>query len=266
MDYTNGKDVEVSIFYLAAGVSEFVGLGIDSYVGAIDDSTVLKYPKKQGDKNALDLLDLEAQILRRIGPHPHIVRLKEQREDGLLLERAINGTVSQYLQHHTATLQQKLAWMRQATEAVAAIHEAGVLHCDISVNNILLDKQLKVKLCDFQGRLLRCDGSIERAGISCENWKSYMPRDIPDYADRKTDLFALGSAFYYIIQGHEPYPELKTGRDEDEISARFRTHRFADTGYPTLDRIIHKCWVGGYDTADALLLQLPFDANGIHKA
>lgn len=32
-----------------------------------------------------------------------------------------------------------------------------------------------------------------------------MPRSDPDYADQKTDIFALGSAIYYMMTDHEPF-------------------------------------------------------------
>lgn len=79
----------------------------------------------------------------------------------------------------------------------------------ISTSTIfLLDDDLTVKLCDVQGRLLRLDGSVDKDGLASENIKSFMPRADPNHSDRKTDIFALGSAFSYIMQGHEPFPDL----------------------------------------------------------
>ncbi|KAL8988742.1 MAG: hypothetical protein Q9177_002233 [Variospora cf. flavescens] len=136
-------------FHKPDGVTEFLGLGSDSFIGAVDETTVLKYPITPGDKTALATLDLEAQILTTIGPHKHIVGYKGQREDGLLLKRALRGSIAQFLKGYTPTWQQRLVWARQATEAVAVTHRAGVIHCDINVNNLLLDDDLTLKLCDF---------------------------------------------------------------------------------------------------------------------
>ncbi|KAL9122456.1 MAG: hypothetical protein Q9187_000985 [Circinaria calcarea] len=186
------------LFYKPEGVTEFLGLGSDSFIGAIDETTILKYPKAPGDKTALAILGLEAQILTTIGPHKHIIGFKGQREDGLLLERAPHGSVVQFLKNYKPTWQERFIWARQATEAVAVTHRAGVIHCDINVNNLLVDDNLTVKLCDFQGRLLRLNGSVDKDGLARENIKSFMPRADPNYSDRKTDIFALGSTFYYM--------------------------------------------------------------------
>ena len=243
-------------FYKPKGVSEFLGLGTDSFIGAVDETTILKFPKTQGDKTALATLDLEAQILRTIGPHTHVIDFKGQREDGLLLERVLYGSIAQFLKDCTPTWQQKLSWVHQATEAVAVTHMAGVIHCDINVNNLLLDDHLMVKLCDFQGLLLGPDGSVELDGLARENIKSSMPRTDPDFADRTTDIFALGSTFYYITQGHDPFPELDPFHHEEQIVARFRAHQFPETGSQLMNRVVHKCWAGEYDSADAILQDL----------
>jgi len=246
-------------FYKPEGVMEFLGLGTDSFIGTVGATTVLKYPKTPGDKAALATLGLEAQILTTIGPHKHIIGFKEERADGLLLERASCGSIAQFLKDYTPSQQQRLAWARQATEAVAVTHSAGVIHCDINAQNLLLDENLTVKLCDFQGRLCRPDGSVDKDGLARENIKSFMPRADPNYADRKTDIFALASAFYYIMRGHEPFPELDPGTQEQQITERFTSHKYPQLGCSLMDRVTHKCWTGEYDSAEAVLQDLISD-------
>ena len=247
-------------FYKPEGVTEFLGLGTDSFIGTVDQTTVLKYPKTPGDKTALAILDLEAQILTTIGPHKHIIGYKGQREDGLLLERALRGSIAQFLKDYTPTHQQRLAWVRQATEAVSITHRAGVIHCDINVNNLLLDDNLTVKLCDFQGRLLRLDGSVDKDGLARENIKSFMPRTNANYSDQKTDIFALGSTFYHIMQGHEPFPDLDPFYDEEQIKARFTSRQFPEMKSLLMNCVTHKCWAGDYNSTEAVLQDLGSDA------
>ncbi len=79
------------------------------------------------------------------------------------------------------------------------------------------------------------------------------------YADRKTDIFALGSLFYYIMQGHEPFPDLDSHRDEEQIEARFTAHQFPEVQPPLMSRVIHKCWAGQYESAEAILQELGTD-------
>ena len=256
---TDAVDGVYRFIYLPEGVTEFVASGTDSYIGAVDETTVLKYPKDAGDETTLDHLDIEAQLLTTIGPHKHIIGYRGKRSDGLLLERAQHGSIARFLEDYAPTCQQRFVWACQATEAVAATHRANVIHCDINMHNLLIDHNLTVKLCDFQGRLLGADGSIDKDGHSVENTKSSMPRADLDHSDWKTDIFALGSAFYYIMQGHEPFPDLDSTQDALEIEARFASHQFPEMDSPLMKHVTHKCWAGDYDSAEAVLQDLKSD-------
>jgi serine/threonine protein kinase len=169
-----------------------------------------------------------------------------------------NGTVADYLYNANPrpSLKERLKWALQAAEAVAYVHTKCVLHCNIGVGNLLLDKNLNIKLCDFQGKLLHPDGTIRLDGESAEDTKSSMPRSDPNDANQKTDIFALGSAIYFIIEGHPPFPELDSRKDTLEIVSRFKSYQF-----PALDEelggvVVEKCWAGKYESADEVLREL----------
>jgi serine/threonine protein kinase len=131
-----------------------------------------------------------------MGQHHRIVSFKGKYEDWLLLEYMPNGSIADYLDGANPKLwiQERLKWIVQAAEAVAFIHKKGVLHCDISTANLLLDKKLNIRLYDLQGRLLNSGGTVRRNSESAEDIKSSMPRSDPNDANRKTNIFALGSA------------------------------------------------------------------------
>ncbi|EME78860.1 uncharacterized protein MYCFIDRAFT_83794 [Pseudocercospora fijiensis CIRAD86] len=99
-------------------------------------------------------------------------------------------------------------------------------------------------LLDFasNGRILRSDGSIcVNSGVR-ENAKSRMPGKAEDEADVMTDIFAMGSTIYYIMQGHEPFPDLDTFADETVITERFASHQFPPLDDSLASRIVYKCW------------------------
>ncbi|MCJ1356714.1 MAG: hypothetical protein MMC33_006709 [Icmadophila ericetorum] len=183
-------------------------MGTSSFIGLVDETSVLKYPHIQGDQKALAALSLEARFLQIIGPHKNIIGFKGLTTDGLLLEHAHFGSITEYLKKNNPEVQQRLVWLYQTAEALTTVHQMNILHRDISTNNLLLDAELNVKLSDFQGRLLTPDGKVEEDGLSVENVKSFMSRVDSNHADWKTEIFALGSAFYYIMEGHDPYPEF----------------------------------------------------------
>ena len=115
-------------------------------------------------------LKVEEQILGILGKHPRIIQLKGKHEDGILLEYLPHRSVERHLRSHAHTLvEQRLRWGRQAAEGLAYIHTKNVLHCDVSVGNLLLGADLSIKLCDFQGRLLHTDGNVALDGAAAES-------------------------------------------------------------------------------------------------
>lgn len=178
--------------HLPQEVKRIIAHGGGCWIGEIDETTVLKYPHSPEE---MKWVRIEAKILSVLGHHPRIVQLKGLVNDGLLLELAPNGNLHDYLIAHPETsLERRLVWCLQATEAVAYIHSKRILHCDIRHDNLLLDSNLDLKLADFQGQHFSVNGEILLDVLSVESTKSYLPRKPADHASIRTDLFALGSA------------------------------------------------------------------------
>lgn len=239
----------------------------------MDDTTVLKFPAAPLDVDdvyppdvkrvrrsireiAVRGLQVEEEILRRLGEHPRIVQLKGKHEDGLLLEYLPNGSVEDYLRANPYTsIEQRLVWAQQAAEGLDYIHTKDVVQSDVSVGNLLLDAQLSLKLCDFQGKILHPDGSVALDGGSSERNMSSMPRLDRSYHDRGTDIFAFGTVLYFIMTVELPFPDVHT-LDEDEIDRRFKECEFPVLAALPGGDIIRKCWTGNYNTAGEILADL----------
>jgi serine/threonine protein kinase len=256
------------------GVRSFIAAGANHYVATFDETTVLKFPVAPREERtdypaevqrfrssvraaAVKGLEVEEQILRVLGKHPRIIQLKGKHEDGLLLEYLPNGSIERYLRSNApyTTVVQRLKWGQQIAEGLAYIHEKNILHCDVSVGNLLLDTDLSIKLCDFQGRYLHTSGNVILDGGAAESVMSSMPRPNRNYQDRKTDLFAFGTALYFILTDELPFPDLDVD-DEDEIRERFVRQDF-----PPLEKlpggdVIRNCWTGVYDDASKLMVDL----------
>lgn len=246
--------MEIEIpFYYPKAVKKFLAVGGNSFIGLVDNNTVFKYPRVRDDTEASASLDVEAQIFEAIGPHTQIIGFRGRRSDGLFIEYAPHGSLAQHLLGNNPTIQQRLAWAYQAVEAITVIHRKGVIHRDIKVHNLLLDAALNIKICDFQGRLLGPTGEIKLDGGSSENPKSFMPRADSEYADLKTDIFALGSALYHVMEGHDPFPDLDCFLDEEQVVKKFRSGQFPELGFLPMKDIVHKSWGGMYESTERVL-------------
>lgn len=230
-------------------VLQVIGGGNSCRVGLLRDGTVLKYPLLDDEGN---YIDVEDKILSALGPHDRLVKYFGKTDKGLRFELAQKGSVKNYLAKMPASqvsVKLRLKWSRQAAEAVDFIHSKGVIHCDIHTNNLLLNSDLDIKLCDFQGTCGDLDGK------AMESARSFLPREYTSIPTMATDLFALGSAIYEIMTGREPYEELR----EVEVEERYTKRQFPVVDAVVGGEIIQRCWMVRYDSAlqivnDLLLL------------
>jgi hypothetical protein len=163
------SDIEITEVhrYYPNGIKRIIGRGGESYIGVVDESTVLKYPCIPGRTSNLRV---ESRLLEILGNHARIIGSKGLTDAGLRLEYAVNGDLNGYLTANPGTsLDQRLPWCRQAPEVVEYSHKKRVIHCDINLRdinlrdinlrdinlrdinlrNLLLDENLHLKLADF---------------------------------------------------------------------------------------------------------------------
>ena len=247
--------VNIIEVYYPDGVSRLLDSGGSNFIGFVYENTVLKYPWNPEDHS---VLEIEVSIYTALPPHPRILQYKGRTEHGLLLGRAINGSLETLLRDPNKSplsTVQRLKLALQASEATAHIHRHNVLHCDLNASNFVLDESFDLILCDFQGRLLHADGSVFVNGGVQENPEFRMPNRGHD-ADRKPDIFALGSTIYHIMKGHQPFPCLDSIDDEVEIEEKFELHQFSDLEPALAGRVVHNCWKGLYTSADEIVQDL----------
>ncbi|KAH8726909.1 kinase-like domain-containing protein, partial [Phaeosphaeriaceae sp. PMI808] len=126
--------------YYPRGVSKVIGFGSSSFIGFLNESTVLKYPRVKEEQ--WDRFDVESRIYKALGPHPRILTFYGCDKRDLLRDPSRSRSL---------TIRNRIRFCQQAAEGIAYIHSKKVIHCDISTRNFLLDENLDVKLSDFQG-------------------------------------------------------------------------------------------------------------------
>ncbi|OQE35229.1 hypothetical protein PENCOP_c014G07157 [Penicillium coprophilum] len=231
------------------GVEKVISRG-SCHIGKLNDAMVLKYASDFNDLGYLTSIKVENRILQILGVHPRIVESKGLAEDGIILKYYPNGTLRSYIKNHPyETLDRRLEWCKQLVDTLSYVHSNRVIHCDICLHNILLDENFDIVLADFQGLVVdSTTGETLLDGLTRECSKSYMPRENVYFASVRTDLFAVGSAIYHLIAGHEVFPELDSIDDEKVINARFMNGEFPKNDY-VASPIVEKCWRGEYAAA-----------------
>lgn len=101
----------------------------------------------------------------------------------------------------------------QMCRGVQYLHKKGLAHRDLKPDNILVDTNFQVKLCDY-GFLVETEGTEIRRSV-CGTLFYIAPemvREVP-YCEKVADVWALGVILYVIVTGCLPWES----RDNDEI-------------------------------------------------
>lgn len=160
----------------------------------------------------------EIAFLRSLEPwdERHIVRLLDSGVHAglpVLALELLDGDLAKHLARERAAgraldLHQVLDWLAQVNQALAKVHQYGWRYLDLKPSNLLLDaRRGSVKLADFgTNRLLGERAAHGYAGTA--HWQApeqFFPRAGDAYlTDARSDYFALGALFYYLVCGGLP--------------------------------------------------------------
>ncbi|MFG1925212.1 protein kinase [Cryptosporangium sp. NPDC048952] len=151
----------------------------------------------------------EARVLTSLD-HPHIVRVNEYAEHGMVLllvmEFLGGGTLADRM-GRAVDPGVASAWMLAVTEALSVAHRQGVVHRDIKPANLLFTSEGLLKVGDF-GIAKLFAGTDASASVNIVGTPRYIaPEQIAGgRIGPATDLYALGATFYELLAGRSPFP------------------------------------------------------------
>ena len=156
--------------------------------------------------------------------HPNIITIHEIGEaEGahFIATEFIDGpTLRERLKRGPLPLDELMGIAVQTAEALAAAHAAGIVHCDIKPENIMLRPDGYVKVLDFGIAKLteHTPGAIDTEGATAKQFNTgpgsiigtiaYMsPEQVRSQVlDGRTDIWSLGVLLYELIAHQQPFP------------------------------------------------------------
>lgn len=102
-------------------------------------------------------------------------------------------------------------------EGLATVHQARVVHADVSLNNLLVGDDGGVRLIDFGAsrlRSARAQGAVaEAAGVGTLEYVSpELTGRMSRAADERADLYSMGAVWFHLAAGRPPF-ECETPLD-----------------------------------------------------
>ena len=172
---------------------------------------------------------LECRILRQLR-HPCIVQFLGVLEDPrprsnrrpILLMELMDQSLTQFLESRQRDLPYhvQVSIVYDITLALDYLHRNGILHRDLSSNNILLSAGSRAKLTDFgMSKMVDLNPCMSRnKQTECPGTLAYMPPEAlvkaPGYSD-KIDVFSTGVLIIQIITRKFPNPTDAHRRVQD---------------------------------------------------
>jgi serine/threonine protein kinase len=196
-------------------IKEYMPNGVAGRSGS--ETKVVPYTEqtKQEFEWGLDRFLEEARVLKKFSSHPGIVSVDTVFKDNgtayLVMEFLDGVTFEEFLARRGGkiTFETAMRVALPAMDALAAVHAEGILHRDISPDNIYLTRAGKVKLIDF-GAARNALGQKSR-NLSIILKEGYAPEEqyrASGIQGPWTDVYAMAATLYHAITGRIPQPAL----------------------------------------------------------
>lgn len=171
----------------------------------------LSQKSQQDFQYGLSKFTEEGQNLARFRDYPGIVSLLEYFESNgtayIVMAYMEGMTLKQYLEEQGGKLdfEATLAILTPVMDALREVHSVGMLHRDISPDNIYLNQDRQVKILDFGAT--RYAMREQSHGLTVLFKPGYAPFEQYSSGGKQgpwTDVYAVGATFYRALTGKAP--------------------------------------------------------------
>ncbi|KAM5158560.1 serine/threonine-protein kinase PLK4 [Callospermophilus lateralis] len=209
-----------------AGVyrAESIHTGLEVAIKMIDKKAMYKAGMVQRVQNEVKI---HCQL-----KHPSILELYNYFEDNnyvyLVLEMCHNGEMNRYLKNRMKPFSENEArhFMHQIITGMLYLHSHGILHRDLTLSNLLLTRNMNIKIADF-GLATQLTMPHEKHYTLCGT-PNYISPEIATRSAHglESDVWSLGCMFYTLLIGRPPF-------DTDTVKNTLNKVVLADYEMPT---------------------------------
>ncbi len=200
---------------MPVAIKEYYPYGFSNRIASIENTvSVISEDKKEFYEKGLSRFLNEARTLAKFRQEPGIVDVRgyvEENNTAYIIMEYLDGiTLREYLnQQRFIEPEQAVEMLLPVMRSLGKIHEANVIHRDISPDNIMMLRDGSLKLMDFGAAR---DYYDEKRSMSVMLKKGYAPWE--QYSRNGvqgpwTDVYAICATLYRCITGEPPVDSIE---------------------------------------------------------
>ncbi|KAI8352087.1 kinase-like domain-containing protein, partial [Blakeslea trispora] len=211
------------------GEGEFGKVKLGAHVETGREVAVKLIKKERGASNRISKIEREISILKTLD-HPYIVKLynviETEKQIGIILEYAPGGELFEYILAHRC-LKEKDAkrFFAQLISSVYYMHNRKIVHRDLKLENILLDKDCNIVVTDFGFANQFASAADDMMATTCGSPCYAAPELVVNpglYAGSAVDVWSCGVILYAMLCGFLPFDDDPSNPDSDDINQLYR--------------------------------------------
>ncbi len=218
------------------------------------------------DENTYQRFRQEIKILQELD-HPNVIKAYDIIESDSYLSYTmeyINGSdLGQIYTNHSFSEIEVESIVAQLLSALSALHNKGIWHRDIKLENIMLTKEGVVKLADLGLVKNEFNKSFTRTGVLLGT-AQYMP---PEYVkesqyDARGDIYAVGVVLFEMLSNKRRFPNLPGNKIVEKLfSCGFKIPEddlltFSDKQKYIITKATNPNILQRYQTAEEMIIDL----------
>lgn len=208
------------------------------WVKRVEDHMRVKFldsDKAEMYHRGLEVFVNEARVLGTMSTDPVIVNVsdffRENNTAYIVMEYLQGMTLAEYMSKNGRLFEEKqaLAILKKVANPLHELHELGMLHRDISPDNIMLLGNDVVKLIDFGA--IRQYAGYDRKSMSVLVKPGFAPPEQYDNMGKQgpwTDVYALAATYYYLVTGKQPVPAMNRLKEDTLVPLHERNSQLSE--------------------------------------
>ena len=163
------------------------------------------------EQKLINQINKEISIMYNVN-HPYSVKLVNHFEDNeklyLIMELATNGNLYNLIQNNKKAKNKKLDLIKkliiQTIEIIKHLHSLNIIYRDIKPENLLLDENYNIKLCDYGWATYITPGKF--LTVYCGTPEYVSPEVLKKYAyNEKVDIWGIGVLIFELVFSYAPF-------------------------------------------------------------